>query len=253
MFSFGRQPVEKLSFVIAGAQKSGTTALNYYLKRHPQIALPVKKELHFFDRDELFAGAPVSYEPLHRMFRPTRPGTIAGENTPIYLYWRPALERIREYNAAIKLIVILRNPIERAFSQWNMQRQRGSEPLEFLEAVQAEPGRIARAAPQQLRKFSYVDRGRYGEQVERAFQFFPRQQFLLIKYEEFRARQKETVEKVFRFLNVPQLRRFKAIEAHNIAYERQMRGEERAAVFNILRSDIAKVETLLGWDCSDWR
>jgi len=253
MFGFGRRPVEKLSFIIAGAQKSGTTALNYYLKRHRQIALPIKKELHFFDRDELFAKAPVSYEPLHRMFRPIRPGAIAGENTPIYLYWRPALERIREYNAAIKLIIILRNPIERAFSQWNMQRQRGSEPLEFLDAIRTEPSRIAQAAPQQLRKFSYVDRGRYGEQLERAFQLFPRQQFLLIKYEEFRARQKETVEKVFRFLNVPQLRRFRLIEAHNIAYERQMRGEERAAVFDILRNDIARVETLLNWDCSDWR
>ena len=253
MFGFGRRPVEKLSFIIAGAQKSGTTALNYYLKRHRQIALPIKKELHFFDRDELFAGAPVSYEPLHRMFRPIRLGAIAGENTPIYLYWRPALERIREYNAAIKLIIILRNPIERAFSQWNMQRQRGSEPLEFLDAIRAEPSRIAQAAPQQLRKFSYVDRGRYGEQLERAFQLFPRQQFLLIKYEEFRARQKETVEKVFQLLNVPQLRRFRLIEAHNIAYERQMRGEERAAVFDILRNDIARVETLLNWDCSDWR
>jgi hypothetical protein len=253
MFGLGRRPVEKLSFIIAGTQKSGTTALNYYLRRHRQIALPIKKELHFFDRDELFAGAQVSYESLHRMFGPMSPGTIAGENTPIYLYWRPALERIRDYNAAIKLIVILRNPIERAFSQWNMQRQRGSEPLEFLDAVQAEPSRIAQAAPQQLRKFSYVDRGRYGEQLERAFHLFPRQQLLLIKYEEFRARQKETVEKVFQFLNVPQLRRFKLIEAHNIAYERQMRGEERAAVFDILHNDIARVETLLGWNCSDWR
>jgi hypothetical protein len=253
MFGVGRQPVEKLSFIIAGAQKSGTTALNYYLKRHRQIAMPVKKELHFFDRDELFADAQVSYEPLHRMFRPIRPGTVAGENTPIYLYWRPALRRIRDYNDAIKLIIILRNPIERAFSQWNMQRQRGSEPLEFLDAVRAEPSRIAQAAPQQLRKFSYVDRGRYSEQLQRAFQLFPRQQLLLIKYEEFRGRQKETVEKVFQFLSVPQLRRFKLIEAHNIAYERQMRGEERAAVFDILRYDIAQVETLLGWDCSDWR
>jgi hypothetical protein len=253
MFGFGRRPVEKLNFIIAGAQKSGTTALNYYLKRHPQIALPVKKELHFFDRNELFAGDNVSYEPLQGMFRPVRPGTIAGENTPIYLYWRPALRRIRDYNAAIKLIVILRNPIERAFSQWNMQRQRGIEPLDFLDAVRAEPGRIAEAAPQQLRKFSYVDRSRYGEQLDRAFQFFPRQQFLLIKYEEFRARQRETVEKVFRFLNLPSLRRFKLIQAHNIAYDRKVQAEERAAVFNILGDDIARVETLLGWDCSDWR
>ena len=253
MFGFGRRPVEKLDFIIAGTQKSGTTALNYYLKRHRQIALPLKKELHFFDRDELFAGGLVSYESLHRMFRPVPRGTIAGENTPIYFYWRPALERIREYNAAIKLIAILRNPIERAFSQWNMQRQRGSEPLEFLDAIRAEPSRIAQAAPQQLRKFSYVDRGRYNEQLERAFELFPRRQLLLIKYEEFRARQKETVEKAFRFLNVAPLRRFKLIEAHTIAYERQMQSEERAAVFNILRDDIARLETLLEWDCSDWR
>ena len=72
MFGFGRRPIQKLDFIVAGAQKSGTTALNYYLKRHPQIALPVKKEVHFFDNDELFAGGNVSYEPLHEMFRPAR-------------------------------------------------------------------------------------------------------------------------------------------------------------------------------------
>src|SRR5437763_2603905 len=202
MFGFGKRRVQKLDFLVAGAQKSGTTALNYYLRRHPRIALPVKKELHFFDNDELFAGGNVSYEPLHKMFRRARPGSIAGENTPIYLYWRSALPRIREYNPAMKFIVILRNPIERAYSQWNMQRIRGIEPFDFLEAVEAERDRIAQSAPKQLRKFSYVDRGRYGEQLERAFRLFPREQFLVIKYEEFRARQREMVETVFRFLGL---------------------------------------------------
>jgi hypothetical protein len=253
MFGFGKRPVQNLSFIVAGAQKSGTTALNYYLKRHPQIALPVKKELHFFDNDELFPGKDVSYGPLHRMFRPARPGAIAGENTPIYIYWRPALPRIRDYNPEMKLIVILRNPVERAFSQWNMQRKRGAEPLDFLDAVQAEPDRIAQVAPSQLRKFSYVDRGRYGEQLARAFQIFPAQQVLVIKYEEFRASQREMIEKVFRFLNVPPLRRFKLIEAHSIPYARTIRAEERAAVFDILCDDIRKLETLLGWNCADWR
>jgi Sulfotransferase domain len=252
MFGFGKRRVEKLDFLVAGAQKSGTTALNYYLKRHPHIALPVKKELHFFDKDELFAGGNVSYEPLHEMFRPARPGCIAGENTPIYLYWRPALPRIRDYNPAMKFIVILRNPIERAFSQWNMQRTRGAEPLDFVEAVQLEPGRIAASAPKQLRKFSYVDRGRYGEQLERAFRLFPREQFLVIKYEQFRVRQCETVEAVFRFLNLSPIR-FRAVEAHDIPYQRQIRDEERATVREILKSDIAHLETLLEWDCSDWR
>jgi hypothetical protein len=252
MFGFGRRRVEKLNFLVVGAQKSGTTALNYYLKRHPQIALPIKKELHFFDNDELFAGGNVSYEPLHEMFRPARPGSIAGENTPVYLYWRPALPRIRDYNPAMKFIVILRNPIERAFSQWNMQRARGIEPLDFLEAVEAEPHRIAAAAPKQLRKFSYLDRGRYGEQLARAFRLFPRERFLVIKYEEFRARQHEIVEAVFRFLNLSPTR-FRAVEAHDIPYARKIREEERAAVRKILQNDIGRLEALLGWNCSDWR
>jgi hypothetical protein len=252
MFGFGRRPIQKLDFIVAGAQKSGTTALNYYLKRHPRIALPVKKELHFFDNDDFFAGGNVSYQPLHEMFRPAHPGSIAGENTPIYLYWRPALPRIRNYNPETKFIVILRNPIERAFSQWNMQRSRGNEPFDFIEAVQAEPRRIADAAPKQLRTFSYVDRGRYADQLERAFRLFPRERFLVIKYETFRARQHEMVDEVFRFLNQSPVR-FRAVEAHDIPYARKIRDEERAAVYEILKSDIGRVETLLGWDCSDWR
>jgi hypothetical protein len=252
MFGLGRRPIQKLDFLVAGAQKSGTTALNYYLKRHPRIALPVKKELHFFDNDELFAGGNVSYDPRHQVFQPARAGSIAGENTPIYLYWRPALPRIRDYNPAMNFIVILRNPIERAFSQWNMQRTRGIEPLDFLDAVGAEPGRIAESAPKQLRKFSYVDRGRYAEQLERAFRLFPRERFLVIKYEKFRARQREMVEAVFRFLNLSPVR-FRAVEAHDIPYRRRIREEERAAVREILQSDIGRLETLLGWVCSDWR
>jgi hypothetical protein len=252
MFGFGKRRVEKLGFLVAGAQKSGTTALNYYLKRHRYIALPIKKELHFFDNDELSAGGNVSYEPLHEMFRPAHPGSIAGENTPIYLYWRPALPRIRDYNSAMKFIVILRNPIERAFSQWNMQRARGIEPFDFMDAVRAEPQRIAESAPKQLRKFSYLDRGRYGEQLERAFRLFPQGQFLVIKYEEFRVRQREIVEAVFRFLGLSPTR-FRAVEAHDIPYARKLRDEERAAVREILQSDIGRLEALLGWNCSDWR
>ena len=85
----------------------------------------------------------------------------------------------------MKFVVILRSPIERAFSQWNMQRSRGNETFDFLQAVEAEPRRIADAAPKQLRKFSYVDRGRYADQLERAFRLFPREQFLVIKYRDF--------------------------------------------------------------------
>src|SRR5438067_11585359 len=133
-----------------------------------------------------------------------------------------------------------------------MQRTRGIEPFDFMEAVQEEPRRIAESAPKQLRKFSYVDRGRYAEQLERAFRLFPRERFLIIKYEEFRARQGEVVAVVFRFLTLSPPR-FRAVEADGIPYSRKIRDEERAAVREILQSDIGRLEALLAWYCSDWR
>src|SRR6266487_2921241 len=90
MSIFGkRRKVERLDFIVAGAQKSGTTALHYFLKEHRQIALPDRQELHFFDNEEIFSG-PVNYQLLHRHFRPAARTTTAGEVTPSYLYWKPA-------------------------------------------------------------------------------------------------------------------------------------------------------------------
>ncbi|HTD01499.1 MAG TPA: hypothetical protein VK637_05095, partial [Chthoniobacterales bacterium] len=101
MFSLKRHKVERLNFIVAGAQKSGTTALRYFLKQHSQIVLPDRQELHFFDDEEIFSG-PVDYELLHRhigrvqsWLLPVRLGPIAGDVTPSYLYWKPAMERIR--------------------------------------------------------------------------------------------------------------------------------------------------------------
>ncbi len=252
MFSFRGRTFERLDFIIAGAQKCGTTALNYYLKRHPRITLPPKKELHFFDNDALFTGDTADYGVLHEKFGRARAGSIAGENTPNYFYWPPAMPRIHAYNPSIKLIILLRNPIARAFSQWNMQRVRGIEPLDFVDAVRAEPQRLTTLPPEQLRKFAYVDRGRYAEQLARAFALFPRAQLLIIKYEDFRARQQECVDQVFRFLQLPTIR-FRSVEAHDIPYQRQIRPDERAFVLPILRQDIDRLETLLNWDCADWR
>src|SRR5207245_5468400 len=93
--------------------------------------------------------------------------TLLGSCTPIYIYCRPAMERICNYNNQLKLLILLLNPADRAYSHWNMQRDRGLENLDFLAAVQEEKNRARQAVPFQLRKFSYVDRGFYAEQIER--------------------------------------------------------------------------------------
>ena len=119
---------KRLSFLVCGAQKSGTTALAAYLRQHPGIYLPERKELHFFD-DETQAWPEPDLNELHRHFPgPQKPSKLWGEATPISLYWDPAAERIWRYNQAMRLIVILRNPIERAYSHWAMEHRRGNDP-----------------------------------------------------------------------------------------------------------------------------
>src|ERR1700756_4524305 len=104
MLGLKQREVKRLDFIVPGAQKSGTTALHYFLNSHPEIALPERQELHFFDGEEIFSCPPTDYELLHRQFHPKTRWTIAGEVTPSYLYWEPAMERIRNYNPLIKLV-----------------------------------------------------------------------------------------------------------------------------------------------------
>src|SRR5580765_8161584 len=127
-------PAQKVGFVIAGTQKGGTTALASYLYEHPEICVAGAKEVHFFDTDSLFrAGTVPDYAAYHARFHPAGRERILGDATPIYMYWEPAPQRIWQYNPAMKLIVILRDPAARAFSHWNMQRTKNLDPRPFFE------------------------------------------------------------------------------------------------------------------------
>ena len=259
MFGWKSRRVERLEFIVAGAQKSGTTALHYFFKKHPQIALPDRQEMHFFDDEEIFSRQPVDYELLHRHFRkrpvrllPVRLG-LAGEVTPSYLYWKPAIERIRNYNPQIKLIILLRNPIDRAFAHWNMQRFKDREPLDFLDALEEEPRRIAQPLTIESRRFAYIDRGFYSRQLERVFKFFPQEQVKVVKFEDFRDRKQQTLDGIFEFLGVKSLRHVRDKDRNVVPYERAMTPDERKYLSEVFSAEITKLEQMLGWDCSDWR
>src|SRR5205807_7639809 len=133
-----------------------------------------------------------------------------------------AMQRIRDYNPTIKLIILLRNPIDRAFSHWNMQRDRKLDALDFLEAVKQEENRAREAYPLQLRKFSYLERGFYSEQMERVFKFFPREQVLVIKFDDLRRDYRAVTDSVFNFLGVPPFPRLKPREEIVILYASRM-------------------------------
>jgi hypothetical protein len=241
-----------VDFLVAGTQKGGTTALHAYLADHPDLCMASSKEVHFFDNEEVFANDPVDYGIYHAHFRPGHPGQLLGEATPIYMYWQDAPKRIWQYNPAIKLIVVLRNPIDRAFSQWNMARSRNVETLSFWDALHREPERHRQSLPLQNRPFSYVERGYYVEQLRRLWRFFPKTQTLVLRYEDLRDRTAWVLDRVAGFLGIAGFQAPAPRQEYVIPYAETMAPREWAYLKETFEYEIRSIERLLGWDCGAW-
>jgi hypothetical protein len=176
----------KVDFVVIGAQKAGTTALFDHLADDPRLNLSKVKETHFFD-DETVDWANPDYGAYHAHFDLMQPGPM-GEATPIYIFWPNSLERLAAYNPAAKLVLMLRDPVERAFSHWQMEYARGVETLPFAQAIREGRGRLDGLAANHpdRRIFTYVERGFYGEQVKHLLGLFPREQVLVLLADDLR-------------------------------------------------------------------
>lgn len=207
-----------------------------------------RKELHFFDRAE----EDTDYKKYHANFQPKPGHRIIGEASPIYMYWETAPYRIWNYNAQMKWILVLRNPVERAFSAWNMERNRSTENLSFAEAIEKEAERCREALPLQHRVYSYVDRGLYAHQVRRLFNIFGRDRCLVLLNEELRTDHANTLRRVFNFLDVDQS--FVPPQASVFEQEYNDGIEPRlyARLIDIFHFDVKQLERLLGRDLSAW-
>lgn len=191
----------RVTFAIAGAQKGGTTALFDYMSDWSDVALSDAKETHFFDDETQDWGSP-DYGAYHGRF-PEPAGRPCGEATPIYIYWPNALERLATYNPAMRIILVLRDPVSRAWSNWRMEYARGPERQPFAWCIREGRMRLFEAEPWGFhREFSYVERGYYGEQVERLFGLFPREQVLILRSEDLRADPAATLGQVRDFLGL---------------------------------------------------
>jgi hypothetical protein len=252
--------LDKVSFIVAGAQKGGTTALDHYLREHPELCLPrqvmvagrLSGEVHFFDSDKYFTVEPVDYSPYHASFEPRPSQRLIGEVTPSYMYWPTAAERIARYNPAMKLIVVLRNPITRAFSQWNMSRQNRREPLPFMEALQAEPERRRNLPPKRAKRFSYTERGFYVGQLQRLWQHFPVEQTRVFKSEELLGQPADVLTRIAHFLGIAPFPPLAEKTVHARDYDTPMSVDEKRYLIGVYEQEIHELERLLGWDCSAW-
>ncbi len=241
-----------VDFLICGTQKGGTTALDNYLRSHPEICMASKKEVHFFDTETNFTHGRPDYYMYHSFFNPNESQKLLGEATPIYMYWHEAPKRIWKYNPDIKLIVLLRNPIERAFSHWNMEVNRNAEKLSFWEAIHDERERCREALPLQHIVYSYIDRGFYLEQLRRLWMYFPKKQVLVLKSEYLKNQPDKALNEICRFLKINEFKFFEEQIVFSTPYTSKITDKEREFLRIVFRYEIKGIEQVLKWDCSDW-
>lgn len=209
-----RRPTAKLrvlpDYLIIGAQKAGTSALQRYLETTPGVQAPLVKEVHYFD-NHYGAGAD-----WYRAHFPTRravvSGQITGEASPYYLLhpWAPA--RVAALLPDVRLIVLLREPARRAYSHFQHSRALGREPLtSFDEALDREAARTAGGWAELSRTgrrqpavewYSYMRRGRYAAQLARWYKQFPPERLLVIFSEELFADPQPQLERVHAHLGL---------------------------------------------------
>jgi len=242
----------RVGFVIAGTQKGGTSALASYLFEHPEIAMPTVKEVHFFDNEDNFQSAPVDYARYHAYFKPAERRKVLCDATPIYMYWDAAPARIWQYNPAMKLVLLLRNPITRAYSQWNMERERGSDPLPFEQAIRTEAERCREALPLQHRLYSYVDRGFYSDQLRRIWRYFPVEQTLVLKSEELQHAPEAALARITDFLGIARFAAVAPRSVHARPYQGPMSAEARRYLCDVFEFEIRNLERTFGWNCAKW-
>ena len=242
----------KVNFLVAGTQKAATTALDSYLRLHPEICMANWKEVHFFDEEKNFIEASVNYSIYHSAFSPLPDTRLLGETTPIYMYWKTAPKRIWQYNPEMKFIIILRNPIERAYSHWNMERSKKAETLMFWDAITQEKKRCQESSPYQHRVYSYIDRGFYSDQLRNLWEYFPKKSTLIVRYENLRDKCQKVLDQIFVFLDVTKMPPFREKYYFSLPYEKTITAQEHAFLVNIFNDEVSKLETMLNWDCSNW-
>jgi hypothetical protein len=168
------------TFLIVGAMRSGTTSLARYLGAHPDVHVAPEKEIHYFDRYyERGAGWYAT------RFR-ANGESVVGEATANYMYDPSVPSRVAADLPGAKILAILRDPVDRAYSHYWMSRARAVETLGFDDALDAEAERIRDGGDGARRTFSYVDRGRYASQLERLCGPIPRDALCVLFFEELR-------------------------------------------------------------------
>lgn len=220
-------------FFIVGAPKCGTTALWTWLRQHPEVFMPERKEPNFFCSDLEISRAIRDEDAYLALFAPARDEKRLGEASVRYIYSLEAPRLIREFQPDAYIVAMLRNPVEMAYSLHGELVAEGAEDItDFEQALAAEDDRRAgRRVPRRrnARMFLYRDRARYAEQLERWFGIFPRERIHVIIFEDFKADPPASFRRLLEFLDVDPDYLPPSFESHNVGWAPRSRTIQRMA------------------------
>ena len=195
----------KVDFFIVGAPKAGTTSLYHYLNEHPQVEMSLQKEPDYFS-DKAIQSQGMYYgknridteEKYNGLFNTQKKDVIFGEGSVSYLFYPTVAQDIKAYNPIAKIIIMLRNPINRAFSHYLMDYRLGLVSDSFEDII----NKKSRDKNAQLFYQQYIKVGEYATQLKRYFDIFDKENILLVDYEDFKNDVTGTVNSAYSFLNV---------------------------------------------------
>ena len=246
-------------FVIIGAMKAGTTSLYDFIVKHPAIVSASSKELHYFSLryryGELWyrTNFPTKISKYY-FYKKTGQKLLSGEATPGYLFYPMIPERMKEVLPDVKLIVILRNPVNRAYSNYRMVFRNNKEQLSFEKAIELEEKRCIGERermiqdpsfkPKHYRVHSYLARGVYTDQLENWFKHYDREKFLILTTEDLREDPQKTLDQVFDFLGVSPFQ-VKNLKDLNVGNYKEMNEDTRKFLVEYFKPHNEKLFKLL--------
>ena len=253
-------------FIIIGTQRGGTTSLYKYIAEHPNVYSAFRKEVDFFDYNY---NKGISWYKAHfptflkRFCKERIKGQrfITGESSPEYMFHPHSLKRLNEKIPQVKIICMLRNPADRAYSSYNLIKKLGIEKLSFEEAIKKEKERLNGELEKMIDDenyqsfnrfyYSYLSRGEYFGQIETIYKYFPKEQVLILKSEDFYENPPEILNQVYEFLNLPywELKKFKR---YNYIKAEGLKPDIRKKLVKYYELYNKKLYELLGCDF-DWK
>lgn len=249
-----------ISFALIGAQKAATSTLYRMLVKHPEVVGGPEKEMRFFMRQDVDWDDPDYGEYVRPALGAT--ARLAGDATPDYAIWPHALERMHRYNPDMRIILSARDPIERAMSQWSMERDRVATFPDVPAAIAAYAAqRLPEEVPDGVKPWEFLRhtmfvRGLYAQQLRRGLEVFPREQFLVLDFADIARSPEATLDRVTDFLGLPRFQRHPTL-----AHRNKTRGDHTGAppspadigrLVDLYAADLADFAELSGLDLSAW-